>query len=59
MQTDRNFLEELKHQYKFGGMHVKLIFINSLVFLLIGVLGVIGRLSMSESFDLILQDVFT
>lgn len=59
MQNNRNFIEELNHQYKFGGMHVKLIFINSFVFLFVGILSVVGRLSMSDSLNLILQDIFT
>lgn len=44
MQNDRSFTDELKYQYKMGGMHVKLIFANVVVFLLIGILSVFGRL---------------
>ncbi len=44
MQTERTFFDELKNQYKYGGMTIKLIFINVLVFLFIGLLGVVARL---------------
>jgi membrane associated rhomboid family serine protease len=44
MQSDRSFFEELKYRYTYGGMHMKLIFINALVFLAVGILLVIARL---------------
>lgn len=44
MQSDRNFFEELKYRYTYGGMHVKLIFVNAIVFLFIAVLLVFARL---------------
>lgn len=44
MQTERTFIDDLKHQYKFGGMTIRLIFINVLVFLLIQIFLVFGRL---------------
>ncbi len=44
MQTENNFLDELKHQYKFGGMTIRLILINLIVFLFIGITEVIARL---------------
>lgn len=40
MQTERTFIDDLKHQYKFGGMTIRLIFINVVVFLIIRVLDV-------------------
>ncbi len=44
MQTQRSFTEELKYQYKVGGMHIRLIFINVVIFLLIGTAAMIERL---------------
>ncbi|HLP54548.1 MAG TPA: rhomboid family intramembrane serine protease [Fluviicola sp.] len=44
MQTQRSFTEELKYQYKVGGMHIRLIFINVVIFLLIGTATMIERL---------------
>lgn len=44
MQTENNFFDELKHQYKFGGMTIRLIFINLIVFLVIGITEVLARL---------------
>lgn len=40
----RSFIEELKYQWKYGGIHIKLIGINLAVFILIGTLVTIGRL---------------
>lgn len=40
----RNFIEEIKHHWNYGGVHIKLIGINLVVFLIIGILMVIGRL---------------
>lgn len=45
MQQQRSIPDELKHQYKTGGVMVKLIFINAIVFLVINILGVVARLS--------------
>jgi membrane associated rhomboid family serine protease len=45
MQNDRTLSEELKFQFKFGGMHIKLIFVNTLFFLAIKLLGLIGRIT--------------
>lgn len=44
MNGQRTFVEDLKHQYKHGGMTIRLIFINVAVFLLIKALLVFGRL---------------
>lgn len=44
MQTENSFTGELKQFYRTGGMAVKLIFINVLVFLGISILEVIARL---------------
>lgn len=45
MQTERTFIDDLKHQYKYGGMTIRLIFVNVVVYLIISILGVIARLS--------------
>ncbi len=44
MQTERTFIDDLKHQYQYGGMTIRLIFINSIIFLMLQVLQVFGRL---------------
>jgi membrane associated rhomboid family serine protease len=44
MQTDRTFIDEIKYRFNYGGMHIKLIFVNLAVFLFIGILLVISRL---------------
>lgn len=59
MQNDRNFLDELKYQYRFGGMHVKLIFLNVVFFLLISIFLVIARLSNLVELKLIVQNIFS
>ncbi len=61
MQTERTFIDELKHQYRHGGAHIRLIFINTVVFLLIGISLVIEKLSGNAGGTLsgVLHDVFT
>lgn len=44
MQTQRTFIDDLKYQYKNGGAGIKLLFINVIVFILINVFIVFGRL---------------
>ncbi len=44
MQTEATFIEEIKRQYKYGGMTMKLLFVNLAVFLLIQLLFVFARL---------------
>lgn len=48
MQTERTFIDDLKHQYKYGGMTIRLIFANVIVYLIISILGVVARLSGGE-----------
>lgn len=45
MQNDRTLSEELKFQYRFGGMHIRLIFINTIVFFSMKLLDLIGRIT--------------
>jgi membrane associated rhomboid family serine protease len=49
MQVERSFIEELKFKFKYGGMHIKLLFVNSIVFLVIGISEVFGRLIGNEA----------
>lgn len=44
MQSNRTLLEEMKFQYKTGGMHVRLIFINTVLFLILGISLVVHKL---------------
>lgn len=44
MNSQRTFFDDIKHQYKYGGATIRLIFINIVVFLLISFLGVLARL---------------
>lgn len=56
-----NFIADLKRQFNTGGMHIRLLFINALVFLFINILNVIGRLispEVSEKIHYILEEVF-
>ena len=48
MNAQRTFTEEVKHQFYYGGMTVKLIFINLLVFLFVGLVSVLGGLMQGE-----------
>lgn len=51
---DRSLSEELKFQFKHGGMHIRLIFVNAIVFLLIILLGLIGKITgQADLFELI------
>lgn len=62
MQTERTFIDDLKYQYKHGGMTIRLIFINAIVFLGIQILQVFGRLIGGEFdsvIDWILPQVFS
>lgn len=54
MQTERTFIDELSYQYRHGGMHIRLIFINTVVFLTI----VIGSLITGNKGNGIFTDIF-
>lgn len=41
----RSFTDEIKHQWQYGGTHIKLIGVNLVVFLLIGTFSVFAKLS--------------
>jgi membrane associated rhomboid family serine protease len=58
----RSFLDEIKHQWRYGGIHIRLIGINLIVFLFIGVITVTGKLFMVEGLNPaahLIQDIFT
>lgn len=44
MLSERNFLEQLIYQWKHGGMMMKLLFINSIIFIVIQLITAFGRL---------------
>ena len=44
MQTERTFIDDIKHQYKYGGTTIRLIFVNVLIFLTIRILEVFSNL---------------
>ncbi len=48
MQTQRTFMDEMKHQYKAGGVIAKLILINLIVFIAITILGAIWKLGFNQ-----------
>ncbi len=59
---ERSFINEIKYQWNYGGMHIKLIGVNLVVFLLIGLTLVFGRLSTpgpDNPVIPILNDIFT
>lgn len=57
--NQRTFIDELKYRYKFGGMAIRLIFVNVAIFLAIQILLVFGRLSGSpEITGLIASKIF-
>lgn len=62
MQTERTFIDDLKHQYRHGGMTMRLLFINSGIFILIQLLQVFGRLiggAFKLDLEIILTHIFT
>jgi membrane associated rhomboid family serine protease len=58
----RNFSDEIKYQWQYGGALIRLIGINLVVFLLIGIITVIGRLYLINGVNPVshlIQDIFT
>jgi membrane associated rhomboid family serine protease len=53
MSSDRTFIDELKYQFKYGGITVQLIFINVSVFLFIQLLLAISRLVYHNQADFV------
>ena len=56
MQTERNLIDDLKHQFKHGGMTIRLIILNVAIFLLVQIAFVFGRLIGGEV-DLIINSI--
>ena len=44
MQSEFTLLDDLKHRFQTGGMHMRLLFLNASVFLFIGLITVLARL---------------
>lgn len=59
MNQNRTFVEEIKFQYQHGGMHIRLIIINTIVFVLLGLGLVISNLSQQPIIAFILGSIFT
>lgn len=61
MQSNRTLLEEMKFQYKTGGMHVRLIFINTILFLVLGISLMVQNLAGGQNFAFVyfLEQTFT
>lgn len=57
MQTERTFIQELKYQYKVGGMHIRLVFVNAILFVLVGTISMIERLSIQQGAETPIQDL--
>ena len=59
---DKNIFLDLKYRFQFGGMHVKLLFVNAIVFIFIGFLHVFTRLlgdvEIQQSTAILLHDIF-
>lgn len=58
----RSITEEIKYQWKYGGTLIRLIGINLVVFLFIGIITVFGRLMYGEAHNLvvpIINEIFT
>ncbi len=49
MSTNKTLLDDLKYQLKNGDMTIRLIFVNSIVFLFIGILNIIGNLTLGST----------
>ena len=59
---DKNIFQDLKHRYQYGGTHVKLLFINTIVLVFIGFLHVFTRLIgnpiIEQTTSTLLHDIF-
>ena len=59
---DKNIFQDLKHRFKNGGMHVKLLFVNAFVFIFIGFIHVftrlLGNIEIEQSTSILLHDIF-
>ncbi len=59
---DKNIFQDLKYRFQFGGMHVKLLFVNAIVFIFIGFLHVftrlLGNVEIEQYTSILLHDIF-
>ena len=59
---DKNIFQDLKYRFQNGGMHVKLLFVNAIVFILIGFLHVftrlLGNIEFQQTTAIFLHDIF-
>lgn len=51
MQHERTFFEEIKFQFNHGGMHIRLMVINTAVYLITIVFSVLGKLTQNPFFE--------
>ncbi len=58
MNTNSSFINEIKRNYVSGGMHMKLIYVNVIIFLFITIFNVIGKLYGGDT-SLIISDLTT
>jgi membrane associated rhomboid family serine protease len=58
MNSNSSFIDEIKRNYVSGGMHMKLIYVNVIVFLVITIFKIIGKLYGGDT-SLILSDLTT
>ena len=59
---DKNIFQDLKYRFQFGGMHVKLLFVNAIVFIFIAFSHVftrlLGNVEFQQSTAIFLHDIF-
>ncbi len=59
---DKNIFQDLKYRFQYGGMHVKLLFVNAIVFIFIGFLHVftrlLGNIEFQQTTAIFLHDIF-
>lgn len=59
---DKNIFQDLKYRFQFGGMHVKLLFVNAIVFIVISFLHVftrlLGNIEIQQTTAFFLHDIF-
>jgi membrane associated rhomboid family serine protease len=56
MQTERTFIDDIKYQFRYGGMTIRLLILNAAVFIGIQLILVIGRLIGGE-FDVVANEL--
>lgn len=59
MQSNGTFRDELRRQYQHGGMHIKLIYVNVAVFLVITIFNFIAKVGDSSFLGSLTEKIFT